>query len=133
MRRIQTPFVQLVGLIIIITSLLALGACSNTTFSQLSVEGEGILYNKCSMCHGIGGIGGFAPPLDERLGYSFEDARQIYDKIRFEMPRNKPGSLATLEYRQVLSHILLKNGFAGQQEIFKVGKLSDIAIPKPLS
>ena len=132
--RIKPPFfVQLIVVVFILTSLITLGACSNTTFGQLSEEGEGVLSNRCTVCHGIEGIGGFAPRLDERLGHSFQNAKQIYDKIRFEMPRNKPGTLAAIEYRQVLSYILLKNGFISQQEIFKVGTLSDIAIPKPFS
>ena len=129
MRRKLHLCIRLIVFIIIIASLIALGACSNTTFGELSGEGEGILIDVCRICHGTGGIGGFAPPLDERLGYSFENAKQLYDKIRFEMPRNKPGSLATMEYQQVLSYILIKNGFVGQQEIFKAGQLSDITIP----
>jgi mono/diheme cytochrome c family protein len=109
--------------------LLTLGACSTESFGQLALGGESVLNSKCKDCHGIGGIGGFAPPLDNNLGYSFDNAKQIYDKIRTEMPRNNPGSLSALEYRQVFSYVLVNNGFVSEQDIFKAGNLSDITIP----
>ena len=120
--------IKLMSPLVLIVSIIAAGACSSESFGQLYVGGDSVINNACKNCHGVNGIGGFAPPLDERIGYSFENAKQLYDKIRFEMPRNKPGSLSTLEYRQVLSYILVTNGFVNEQEIF--GKLSDISIPR---
>jgi mono/diheme cytochrome c family protein len=125
--------IQLIASLLVLTSLIAFGACSNTTFGQLSEEGRAVYNDYCTLCHGYEGFVGSAPSLDERLGSSFQNAKQIYDKIRFDMPKSAPGMMAPVEYRQVLSYILIKNGFVGQQEIFKVGTLPDITIPKPFS
>ena len=133
MRIKPSLIIQLLASLLVLISITALGACSNAPFGQLSEEGRGVYNDYCSLCHGYQGFDGSAPSLDERLGNSFQNAKQIYDKIRLDMPKSAPGLMAPIEYRQVLSYILIKNGFVSQQEIFKVGTLSDIDIPKPLS
>jgi len=111
------------------SAILALVACAAvSTFGQLSQEGQGVFSANCAQCHGPGGVGGVAPSLDARLGRYYQNADQLYDKIRFDMPKDKPGQLTTISYQQVLSYILVKNGYVGSQDEFKVGALSQIAI-----
>ena len=115
---------------LIVVFLIALGACSSSdgTFNQLSQEGQDVFLANCVICHGLGGTGGFAPSLDIRLRYSYQNAEQLYDKIRFDMPRDRPRSLQKIQYKQVLSYILINNGYVGSQNTFDVGALSQVTI-----
>ena len=121
---------KLMILLALLVLLILLGACSTESFGQLHAGGESVINSVCKNCHGVNGIGGFAPSLDNRLGCTFQNAKQVYDKMRSDMPRNKPGSLSTMEYRQALSYVLLENGLANEGDIFEVGTLSDIKLPE---
>lgn len=117
-RYLAIPFMAFLGL------LLAMTACSPSTFGQLSDRGKYIFFDYCH-CHSAGGAG--APTLGAtRLGQNFQNAEQVYNKIRATMPYDLPGALAASEYQQVLSYILLQNGFVGTEDTFDVTALSQI-------
>jgi hypothetical protein len=130
MRKTQSILVSLLVVLLIVVIQIALGACSSSdgTFGQLSQEGQDVFLANCVICHGLGGTGGFAPSLDITLRYFYNNAEQLYDKIRFDMPRDRPRSLQGIQYKQVLSYILINNGYVGSQDAFDVGALSQIAI-----
>ena len=117
-RYMAIPVMVLLGL------LLAMTACSPSTFGQLSDRGKYIFSDYCR-CHSAGGAG--APTLGAtRLEQDFQNAEQVYNKIRTSMPYDLPGALAASEYQQVLSYILLHNGYVNAEDTFDVTTLSQI-------
>jgi len=111
--------------------LVALAACSSTsTFGKLAERGGGLFSTYCSSCHGSGGEGGGgAPPVYGRFGLDYQNAEQVFDKIRFEMPKNWPATMAASEYRQILSYILVQGGYVDPQDKFSDDALSQITFP----
>ncbi len=104
--------------------LMAMTACSPSTFGAMSDRGNGIFSSYCR-CHHSGGVG--APTLGTtRLGQDFQNAEQLYNKIRTDMPYDLPGVLAASEYQQVLSYILVQNGYVEREETFNLDTLSQI-------
>ena len=104
--------------------LLAMTACSPSTFGQLSDRGKYIFSDYCR-CHSAGGAG--APTLGAtRLRQNFQNAEQVYNKIRATMPYDLPGALAASEYQQVLGYILLQNSYVNAEDTFNVNALSQI-------
>ena len=111
--------IAFIGFLVLMT------ACSPSTFGQMSERGNGIFSTYCT-CHHSGGAG--APTLGHRLSQNFNNAQQVYDKIRTQMPYDLPGVLAASEYQQVLSYILLQNSYVNAEDTFDLETLSQIAI-----
>ena len=105
--------------------LLTVTACSPNTFGQMSERGNGIFSSYCR-CHHSSSVG--APTLGIRLARNFQNAEQIYDTIRTQMPYDLPGVLAASEYQQVLSYILVQNGYANAEDMFDIEALSQITL-----
>jgi cytochrome c len=82
------------------------------------------LYTKnCAACHGAGGEGGTVPGQFGKLAGlkaprivgpgglpGMKDVGQVYDFASKNMPGNKPGSLKSNEYLDIISFALQANG-----------------------
>lgn len=93
---------------------------STTTWTGVySVEqaaaGEAIYLDRCAGCHQPDLSGGEdAPPLaGAQFGAKWNDRTlaDLFDRMRRSMPKAEPGSLTTMEYAQLLAHVLRRNGF----------------------
>jgi hypothetical protein len=120
-------------LIIIISLLVWIGGCSNSTssppssmppltppsssgptYGSLSQQGQTIFTNICAQCHGANGQGVTAPAIigtSASLG-KYNTAKGLLDFISTAMPLNAPGSLAHQDYINVLCYLLVQNNYA---------------------
>ena len=112
------------GLQLIICSVivaLAVPAFAYTT-DQAS-NGKELYVKNCAVCHGAGGEGGPVPEQFGKLagmkaprlvGQGFlpgmKTVGQVYDFAKKKMPGNKPGSLKSSEYLDIISFALQANG-----------------------
>ena len=87
-----------------------------------ALDGEGVYYERCSVCHGPNLEGDEdAPPL---AGAQFsviwegQTLGELFDRTQAGMPQDAPGSLSREAYRDVLALLLLRNGFPpGAEEL----------------
>jgi hypothetical protein len=108
---------------------IAIGACSQNepettksgwavfTFSQLAIEGEGI-HSDCLKCHSLGWI----DSSSRATLAEYQNARLLLSEIAM-MPID-----SKLNQYQVLSYILLEQGWASEDDVFDVDTLKDIAL-----
>jgi S-disulfanyl-L-cysteine oxidoreductase SoxD len=86
-------------------------------------NGKELYVKYCAACHGAGGEGGTVPEQFGKLagmkvprlvGPGFlpgmKDVGQVYDFAKKNMPGNKPGSLKSKEYLDIISFALQANG-----------------------
>lgn len=108
------PAVLLLAAAITVNSANA-AAGGDYTASQANA-GRQIFQNHCTLCHGSDLQGKAGPALRgqafaSNMRYSNMTARELFDFIRHQMPKNAPGSLTDKQYLQVFSYILSRNGF----------------------
>jgi cytochrome c len=86
-------------------------------------SGKELYVKNCAACHGAGGEGGPVPAQFGKLagmqaprlvGQGFlpgmKDVGQVYDFASKNMPGDKPGSLKSNEYLEIISFALQANG-----------------------
>ncbi len=86
-------------------------------------NGKELYVKNCAVCHGAGGEGGTVPAQFGKLagmkvprlvGPGFlpgmKDIGQVYDFASKNMPGDKPGSLKSSEYLDIISFALQANG-----------------------
>ena len=108
--------------------------------AQQAARGAADYSTNCASCHSVDLRGNSNTP--SLLGMSFmfiwEDRSlgELYTKMRDEMPSDRPGSLSTQSYEDMLAYLLQSNQFpAGEKELkASAGMLDRISITsKPLT
>ena len=108
-------------------------------YSSVQAErGEGVYNNACISCHGKDLGGNSNSPGLVGMGFMFlwegRTLGEFFEKIREEMPTDRPGQLPVQDYVDVIAYIMKANSFpAGDRELpLEVEALTAIAIaPKP--
>jgi cytochrome c len=90
--------------------------------AEQATKGKELYVKYCAVCHGANGEGGTVPQQFEKLagmkvppvagpGYlpGMKTAGQVYDFAKKNMPGNKPGSLKSNEYLDIISFALQAN------------------------
>src|SRR5512138_3307995 len=90
---------------------------------EQATSGKDLFVKHCAVCHGAGGEGGPVPPQFTKLsgmkaprlvGPGFlpgmKDIGQVYDVASKLMPGDKPASLKSSEYLDIISFALQANG-----------------------
>ena len=101
-------------------------------------RGEVVYTETCLACHGQDLGGNSNSPSLKGMSFMFlwegKTLGEFYEKIRSEMPTDRPGQLSTAEYLSVVAYILEQNSFpAGVEELpSSTEALNAISIlPKP--
>jgi S-disulfanyl-L-cysteine oxidoreductase SoxD len=80
-----------------------------------AAQGETFYRARCSSCHGASLEGSeYAPPLrgrDFALDWDWGNMADLFEKIQYTMPANRPGALSENQVAEVLSYILQANRF----------------------
>jgi S-disulfanyl-L-cysteine oxidoreductase SoxD len=80
-----------------------------------ATEGESFYRARCASCHGASLEGSAdAPPLsghDFRGDWNWGNMADLFEKIQYTMPANRPGALTDGQVAEVLSYILKVNRF----------------------
>jgi len=80
-----------------------------------AARGESAYRDRCAFCHGASLQGSDdAPPLagrDFADDWNCANIADLFEKIQFTMPANRPGRLSQQQIAEVLSYILKANGF----------------------
>ena len=85
--------------------------------TEQAIRGADSVNTDCASCHANDLRGNSNSP--ELVGMSFlflwenRPLSVLYEKMRKEMPTNRPGSLATATYLDLLAFILQQNGYPG--------------------
>lgn len=87
-----------------------------------AVRGEAIYRVRCAACHGASLQGtDFAPSLAGRdFAYDWDcgNIADLFEKIQFTMPANRPGRLSDGQVADVLAYVLKANGLpAGRRAL----------------
>jgi len=104
-------------------------------------NGKDLYVKYCAVCHGANGQGGpvpkqfgdlaglGAPPL-VGPGHlpGMESVGQVYDFARQNMPADKPGSLTSSEYLDIISFALQANGIAADGKPLTPASAKDIKL-----
>ncbi|MEX0964039.1 MAG: cytochrome c [Pseudohongiellaceae bacterium] len=85
-------------------------------------RGEVVYSQACISCHGQDLGGNSNSPGLVGMGFMFlwegRTVGEFFEKIRSEMPTDRPGQLPQQDYLSVVAYILQKNGFpAGESEL----------------
>jgi mono/diheme cytochrome c family protein len=95
-------------------------------------RGQTLSGEECARCHSETLGGGEAAPALAGDGFvaRWQNAGELFEKIRTTMPTDSPGRLGRQEYADILAYILSVNKFpAGAQELGKdAAELSAIRI-----
>lgn len=101
-------------------------------------RGETVYSETCISCHGQDLGGNSNSPGLKGMGFMFlwegRTVGEFFEKIRSEMPTDRPAQLPVQNYLDVVAYILLENGFpaAGRELTNEVDALNAISIvPKP--
>ena len=100
------------------------------TMGQLAGQGQAVFAQNCARCHGDKGQGVTAPAL---VGSGanlkkYNTAAGLLSFISTTMPMDRPGSLSSAQYQQVLGFLLVQNGFSNANTPFDTGTLGGIAL-----
>lgn len=83
--------------------------------AEQASRGEAVYREACLSCHGQDLGGNSNSPGLVGMGFMFlwegRSVGEFYEKIRSEMPTDRPGRLSDKDYVDVVSYILQKNGF----------------------
>jgi len=78
-------------------------------------RGEAVYTQACIACHGQDLGGNSNSPGLTGMGFMFlwegRNLGEFFEKIRSEMPTDRPGQLPVQDYLDVVAYILQKNGF----------------------
>jgi cytochrome c len=105
---------------------------SGPTAGQLAATGKTVFETKCAKCHGENGQGVTAPPNigpQAQLG-KYNTAQGLYAYVSANMPQDAPGSLSPQEYLQVVSYLLVQNGYAKPETPIDPNNLQGIPLSK---
>ncbi|HVN97532.1 MAG TPA: cytochrome c [Syntrophorhabdaceae bacterium] len=125
----------------ILTGIVLVVAAFAYTTDQAS-SGKELYVKYCAACHGAGGEGGAVPAQFGKLagaqaprlvGPGFlpgmKDVRQVYDVARKQMPGDKPGSLKSKEYLDIISFALEANGVKSDGKALTPASAKAIKLP----
>ncbi|MBI2851902.1 MAG: c-type cytochrome [Chloroflexi bacterium] len=132
---LATNHARLVATGFLVAALLA-GGCAPSapkqTIGQSAEAGRRIFLEICSTCHGKQGLGAFGPALigENATLEKFLSAQRLFDYISIAMPLEAPGTLKRDEYLQVLSYLLVQNGFADAESPFDPDQLEQYPLKK---
>jgi cytochrome c oxidase subunit 2 len=100
------------------------------TSGQLALFGQGFFSISCARCHGSSGQGGSAPALTgQGNGLSkYGTAQGLLSFMSTAMPLDAPGSLAHEQYIDLLSFILVQDGFMQSGTPFVESNMASIAL-----
>ncbi len=82
--------------------------------AQQASEGQSVFAQNCASCHGNNLEGGVGPTLVGQDFSSPTDGNTVGSIFKFlstQMPDGNGGSLSHVQYEQVMSYILSKNGY----------------------
>jgi mono/diheme cytochrome c family protein len=103
---------------------------TTSTAGQLAGPGQSVYTSSCAKCHGATGQGGSAPALTGQgasLG-KYNTAQALLNFMSAAMPLDAPGSLTRQQYIELLSFILVQDGYMQSNAIFDEGKLASITL-----
>ena len=126
---------QKLGLLVVFLSLASIGVAQDAPsiwdgiFSaEQANRGEAVYTEACIACHGQDLGGNSNAPGLVGMGFMFlwegRTVGEFFEKIRSEMPTDRPGQLSIQSYLDVVSYILRKNAFPAGDAILP----SDAAI-----
>lgn len=107
-------------------------AASGPTAGQLAEAGKTVYATKCARCHGDKGQGVTAPPnigLQAQLG-KYNTGQGLYVYVSSSMPQDAPGRLSPQEYLQVVSYLLVENGYVKPEMPIDPNNLQSIPLRK---
>ncbi|MBL4729645.1 MAG: cytochrome c [Gammaproteobacteria bacterium] len=102
--------------------------------SEQAARGEIVYTEACIACHGQDLGGNSNSPGLIGMGFMFlwegRTLGEFFEKIRSEMPTDRPGQLPVQDYLDVVAYILQKNAFPEGREAmsFNVAVLNSIEI-----
>ena len=109
-----------------------------TYSSEQASRGEAVYSEACLACHGQDLGGNSNSPGLKGMGFMFlwegRTVGEFFEKIRSEMPTDRPAQLPVQNYLDVVAYILQENGFpaAATELTNDVDALNAISIvPKP--
>ena len=83
--------------------------------AEQASRGEAVYTQACIACHGQDLGGNSNSPGLTGVGFMFlwegRNLGEFFEKIRSEMPTDRPGQLPVQDYLDVVAYILQKNGF----------------------
>ena len=83
--------------------------------AEQASRGEAVYTQACIACHGQDLGGNSNSPGLTGMGFMFlwegRNLGEFFEKIRSEMPTDRPGQLPVQDYLDVVAYILQKNGF----------------------
>lgn len=90
--------------------------------AEQAIRGEAVYTEACIACHGQDLGGNSNSPGLVGMGFMFlwegRSVGEFFEKIRSEMPTDRPGQLSIENYQDVVSYILQKNSYpAGSLEL----------------
>ncbi|MBI4284694.1 MAG: hypothetical protein HY670_02180 [Chloroflexi bacterium] len=102
------------------------------TVGQFASSGRTVFITICSNCHGEQGQGITGPALIGSNAFleKFENAQRLFEYISIAMPQEAPGSLTRQEYLEVLSYLMLQNGFIDEKVPFDPDGLEKLPLKK---
>ena len=105
--------------------------------AEQASRGKDSYMTSCASCHAVDLRGNSNSPGLVGVGFLFlwenRPLSVLFEKMRKEMPTNRPGSLATTTYLDLLAFILQQNGYPGG-EVLTEARLFDpqlLIIPPP--
>lgn len=102
--------------------------------AEQASRGEAVYTETCLACHGQDLGGNSNSPALKGMSFMFlwegRTLGEFFEKIRSEMPTDRPGQLSAADYLSVVAYILQQNAFpAGAEELPSPGDaLNAIAI-----
>ena len=124
---IKTSVIKILTSIVVALSLSAVSHAQNSgliwdgvySIDQAS-RGETVYSETCVSCHGQDLGGNSNSPGLVGMGFMFlwegRTLGEFFEKIRSDMPTDRPGQLTQQNYLDVLAYILLKNAFPSRTE-----------------
>ncbi len=102
------------------------------TAGELADAGKAVFADNCAKCHGATGAGGGSPAL---IGSSakldrYSNAQALLDFVSKQMPLGKAGTLSAQEYLQVVTFLLVQNGFVQPSATLDASSLGTIKTTK---
>lgn len=96
--------------------------------SEQASRGRDSYMTTCASCHAVDLRGNSNSPGLVGVGFLFlwenRPLSELFEKMRKDMPTNRPGSLATTTYLDLLAFILQQNGYP-ESEVLKESRLND--------
>ncbi len=108
------------------------GSGTQQTVGQLASAGQTVFANRCAKCHGAQGQGVTAPAIIGSQSHlnNYGTAQRLLDFISTTMPLDAPGSLSQPEYLQLLSFLLVQNGYLTSTAPLDSSTLNQINLSK---